>query len=754
VRKRGSHRDGDSGSIESSDDHRSRDSDGDHDPARDFRFANGGPPPLTSSSVPEQSRFEKPPDLERAKLQFDKDGRPFPSPSAPLDIRRRSTNVRELSYRSSPLSRSPGLGEIYPPSSPKVAEARMPTGRSSGHFVHRPVSPTEPSQRSESAQPISSLRPSTLGDRRYQYRPLDDSFIRLIRILPERKTMLRCEILHVSLRKLPQYVAISYAWGDAGDTRRIELEGSLIPISVSLHGALSALRQKSESVLVWADALSIDQQNTDERTQQIGLMTNIYASADSVAVWLGPEDDDSTEAVSILCDIADGGDSGVTLSEAVSTSAMRHALLAVVPLFERDYWHRLWVVQELFNASKISVYCGPTKVPWDVYNIASKTFRLERHLLERHIRRPKYGSSLNMVTNQDVLANHGPANLPDLRPLMEHDDEPLLAVLRVCRRKLASDPKDKLFGVLGILPEKVRNEFRADYGLSLKDIYTEIVDYILKTTESLDVICDAIHFPLRAGLSALPSFVPDWSHIPDTISLSASNGYTFKASGDTKAICRFLDERLNKLEVSAIYLDTVKRRGVAVGTLCTDDDFLTTFLQWRAILLDSTEKESEKGKLTAEQHFAKALSLGQVPPPWERPNQWLAVCYHVFASMLHIHLPYLKLDQTLLGFLDIDVDIQPSERMGFLINHFGRRMVGRCFFRTDEGRIGMGSGYMAPGDIVVIPLGCSTPILLRESRKRGEYRFVGDAYLHGYMDGKAVYKWKNGDAELKKYVLV
>jgi len=630
----------------------------------------------------------------------------------------------------------------------------MPMGRSPGHFIHRPVSPVESSQRSGSTQPIPSLGPSTLGDRRYQYRPLDDSFIRLIRILPERKTMLRCEILHVSLRKLPRYVAISYAWGDAGDTRKIELEGSLVPISVSLHGALSALRQKSESVLVWADALSIDQQNVGERTQQIGLMTNIYALAESVAVWLGPEDDDSTEAVSILCDIADGGDSGVTLSEAVSTSAMRRALLAVVPLFERDYWRRLWVVQEIFNANEINVYCGPTRVPWDVYKKASKMFKLERHLLERHLRQQKYGSSTDLLTYPAVLTANGPASLPDLRLLMEHVDEPLLGVLRACRRKLASDPKDKLFGVLGILPEKVRNEFRADYSRSLKDIYTEIVDYILKTTESLDVICDAIHFPLHAGLAVFPSFVPDWSHIPQAASLSHWHDYGFKASGDTKAICRFLDERLNKLEISAISLGTVKVRGAAAGTLCTWTDYLMTFLQWRAILLESTEKESEKGKLAAEQHFAKALSLGQIPSPWERPNQWLAVCYHLFASMLQSELPYLTLDQTLLGFLDIDMDIKPSERGRFLDKHFGSRMMGRCFFRTDEGRIGMGSGYMAQGDIVVVPLGCSTPILLRESRKRGEYQFVGDTYIHGYMDGKAVHKWKNEDAELKKYVLV
>ncbi|KAK0612217.1 heterokaryon incompatibility protein-domain-containing protein [Immersiella caudata] len=605
-----------------------------------------------------------------------------------------------------------------------------------------------------SAQPTSSYRTSVVGDRQHQYRPLEDSFIRLIRILPERKTMLRCEVVHVSLRNPPRYVAISYAWGDAGDTRKIELEGALVSISVSLHGALSALRQKSESVLVWADALSIDQQNPDERTQQVQLMSNIFAAAYSVAVWLGPEKDDSTEAIGLLCDLASHGSPAPKLADAMSSGSARRALLAVVPLFERDYWRRLWVVQEIFNAKDITVYCGPTKVSWGIYQDGSMTFRAERDLLERHARWQKYGPTSDQFTYPQVLVSNGPASLPNLRPIIEHKDEPLLEVLRACRRKLASDPKDKLFGVLGILPEKVRNEFRADYSLSLKEIYTEIVDYILKTTENLDVICDAIHFPSHKSSANLPSFVPDWSHIPQVASLSHWHAYGFKAAGDTKAVCRFLDERLNKLEISAVHLGTVSIRGISVGTLCTCDDYAMAFLQWRALLLQSIKKESEKGKLAAEQHFAKALSLGQVPSPWDRPNQWLAVCYHVFASFLQTNLPYLPLDSSLLGFLDVNVDIPPGEREVFLDKHFGSRMMGRCFLRTEEGRIGMGSGFTAPGDIVVVPLGCSTPILLRESGTRGEYRFVGDVYIHGHMDGKAVHKWKNGDAELKKYVLV
>lgn len=736
--------------MDSSDELVFRESDEEVQSPRDFRHVEGGPPPVIPSSVSAHSRLDDAADLDRRP---ERSTRPPPAPSAPIEIRRRSTTTRDVPYRSSPLSRGgSGVGENQLASSPSKNEGQIPITGSPGSFSQKVGTPVE-LQGSWSA-PASSVRTSVIADRHYQYKPLEDSYIRLVRILPERKTMLRCELVHVPLRKVPRYFAISYAWGDAGDTRKIELEGSLVRISLSLHGALNALRQKSESVLVWADALSIDQQNAEERTQQIQMMGSIFASAASVAVWLGPEKDDSTEAIGLLFELASHGSSSTKLGDISSSATTRRALLAVVPLFEREYWRRLWVIQEIFNAQDITVYCGPTKVSWGVYREASSIFRAERHLLDRQIRTEKHGSLTEQSTPTQILVSNGPASLPNLEHIIEREKEPLLDVLRACRRKLSSDPKDKLFGVLGMLPERVRSEFRPDYSLSLRDIYTEIVDYVLKTTENVDVICDAVHFPAHTSLATLPSFVPDWSHIPQVASLSHWNAYGFQASGDTKAVCRFLDERLNRLEISAIHLGKVKVRGVAVGTMCTSDDYVMAFLQWRALLLQSIKNESDKAKLLAEQQFTKALCLGQVPEPWDRPNRWLEVCYHVFASTLRLTLPYLPLDDLLMESLDAEVDIPPEDRESFLDSHFGSRMMGRCFLRTEEGRIGMGTGFMAPGDIVVVPLGCSTPILLRETGVRGEYLFVGDVYIHGYMDGKAVQKWKNGDAELKKYVLV
>jgi hypothetical protein len=75
--------------------------------------------------------------------------------------------------------------------------------------------------------------------------------------------------------------------------------------------------------------------------------------------------------------------------------------------------------------------------------------------------------------------------------------------------------------------------------------------------------------------------------------------------------------------------------------------------------------------------------------------------------------------------------------------------MGRTFCITKDGLMGMGTGFMGSGDIVVVPFGCSTPILLRAEGRRNEFRYVGDVYIHGYMNGEAL----ESNKPVRKYLL-
>jgi hypothetical protein len=67
----------------------------------------------------------------------------------------------------------------------------------------------------------------------------------------------------------------------------------------------------------------------------------------------------------------------------------------------------------------------------------------------------------------------------------------------------------------------------------------------------------------------------------------------------------------------------------------------------------------------------------------------------------------------------------------------------------------MGSGYMTAGDLVVVPFGCSTPILIRPATRPNEYSYAGDVYIDGYMNGEAVQETEanNPRRVVSKYML-
>ena len=621
--------------------------------------------------------------------------------------------------------------------------------------------------------PLSRVSSSagTLGKTVYRYTELREGEFRLVELLPARMSTIKCKVHHVPLRNPPPYTAVSYAWGDPGDTTTLRLENIEIPVALSLHGALGALRHPSRPTMVWIDALCIDQQNGAERTQQVHRMTDIYSNANSVAIWLGPEADGSDLATNILKRVADEADDPQRVLSFLTRKLTRNTLGTVVALFEREYWQRLWVVQEVFHARDKTVFCGSSVLPWSVYKRASDVFVDNKahisHFFPLHVPKSDRSTLSSHFGFSQVLTYQGPASLPDIASLTGLGDASLLEVMRACRRKLSTEPRDKVFGLLGVLPPATRDEFPVDYNLPVKEVYTNVVDYLVHTTRRIDVICESIHFPLHTSSFGLPSWVPDWSHCPLTAALGLT-GY-FSAAGRSKADAQFVGRRRRNLDMAALEVGRIRVAGMSVGTACTLGDYMMAFLHWRALLLGHLREgsmaahgwEDSQFSLRAQDIFCRTLCLDQIPKGWGTGQRggdshtWLVTTYHVFASLIQERLPELPIDRRLQLYaeMEVEVGIKSRERRGFLQEHFGSKMMGRCFCITEDGRMGMGSGAMTPGDVIVVPLGCSTPVILRPEGGRGEYRFVGDVYLDGYMYGKAVEEWKDQKRQLARYVL-
>ncbi|KAK3634539.1 hypothetical protein LTR56_015268 [Elasticomyces elasticus] len=138
------------------------------------------------------------------------------------------------------------------------------------------------------------------------YEPLDEirREIRLLRILPsiDRAATVDVELLTTSLdldSTLP-YSALSYVWGDARTKEAIRIDGTWFEIGESLANAFKHVRQETRDVILWADAICINQEDIPERNHQVSMMGSLYRQATKVIAWLGTTGDDSDLALEFI----------------------------------------------------------------------------------------------------------------------------------------------------------------------------------------------------------------------------------------------------------------------------------------------------------------------------------------------------------------------------------------------------------------------------------------------------------------------
>ncbi|KAF2237705.1 HET-domain-containing protein [Viridothelium virens] len=216
--------------------------------------------------------------------------------------------------------------------------------------------------------------------------PLDDGDVRLLKLhcgprdaelegnlvqrclLPQKKVKTkRLGSQIVAIPSPESYDALSYTWGDdwpKGQEKHIKIlvqsEVYIIRIRKNLFHALQQLRDESKSIYLWVDALCINQENGDEKSQQIQRMYLIYNKADQVRVWLGEEDNKSSEAIKFVTKCLNLDDFD-RLVQATPTSGSWDALST---LMRRPWFNRRWIIQEISLARDATLHCGKETLPW------------------------------------------------------------------------------------------------------------------------------------------------------------------------------------------------------------------------------------------------------------------------------------------------------------------------------------------------------------------------------------------------------
>lgn len=247
-------------------------------------------------------------------------------------------------------------------------------------------------------------------------------------------------------------------------------------INQNLYEALQHLRSRTSNRTLWIDAICINQADESERSRQVALMGDIYTCANHVVNWLGPSTQNTALGLEILAFLF--GDKDISSRppwERYKPSVFRAGLQDIL---KRDYFERIWVVQENALASMITLQIGSATLTW---RSGAPTHRA--------ICRMKFAvisPSWEAAGLRDI----------DVRPLLEILEQSMMVTRRnmgkSCREvtildqafdmryRKATDRRDMLFALRSMVPEGIRGSLVVDYDKSVDELYAEFFKEVEK----------------------------------------------------------------------------------------------------------------------------------------------------------------------------------------------------------------------------------------------------------------------------------
>lgn len=515
---------------------------------------------------------------------------------------------------------------------------------------------------------------------------------------------------------------------------------------------LRHLRFKEVERTLWIDALCINQDDVDERTEQVQKMRRIYSLADQVLAWLGEAADGSDEAIPAIEDIA-AKLSGrpiatISLQELREIGIQPEAInwTAIWKLCERPYWSRVWIIQELMSYHPNAKHLFGCGKQW-LSKSAMQTFWMWLQFLNGISFVLEGGEVLDPARIKGERGNP-PAWHMIITGQMFHDtpdgslDAPwtpqsLPWLLTSTRSFQATDQRDKIYALLGISTSD--GELIPDYSKTTEAVLIDYINHSISKEQNLRCL---LGNKLRPCMSTGPSWVPDlygeeakgmaWGYDPD-------NWNKFRPAGDSKSLISF-DGSMGRLKVKGF------RLGVLVDTV---GPFLSNIKF--AIRMDLGEgSEASQVGVGIYPHLDRFRQFWPHMPAHLQAVLWRTLVldqdFEAYPDPTTPAPPELgDMFQILLGFRSVPDDDDDFDAPGYHLRarRYCRRLemsleqaiYDRCFFWSDTGWMGLGCFGARPGDVAVVLFGGPLCFVLRPCEGETEFKLVGDAYVHGAMRG-------------------
>jgi hypothetical protein len=376
--------------------------------------------------------------------------------------------------------------------------------------------------------------------------------------------------------------------------------------------------------------------------------------------------------------------------------------------------------------------------------------------------------------------------------LYPNPSRPVTTILMLTLRKLASEPKDRVFALHSVFQRLGARLSAPDYDRNIEDVFCEATRLAIGQDKSLCILSyvNDLNKP-----QTWPSWVPAWS---ETIGPSPVEVNCFNAAGTSRPSYSFSPDGW-RLTVRGTVVDTVMMKterspmlgmrsmmapeegdiADARGTeakIKAYQDWIKTFHMFSTLsTITGTNKYGDRSK--HDKAFIRVLLQDFTTIPGSYTQQ-----QEVFDAYLNWKR---YLSATLLGTLfpmsKIEADLRPHDekasRLPESLHHltqtnewkilraieedpntakFERQVIlgnrSKTFFATKGGYYGTAPSSIQFGDSLVLVSGLQVPLIMRAvGEGQSEFKLLGPAYVQGVMYGEV---WPRGENQLKEFTIV
>jgi len=288
---------------------------------------------------------------------------------------------------------------------------------------------------------------------------------------------------------------------------------------------------------------------------------------------------------------------------------------------------------------------------------------------------------------------------------------------------------------------------KVDYALSAMQIFDALNDAAMDYHQDLRSLSYVLHTPNVPVSDDRPSWSPQWDHGTTRIANLTTwnfNKKIYKANTGTPSAMKYTRREGHCLILQGLQIDTVV---APISDLLIPNDFIAsqqgTSKTLNRILNSHNQDLNDRIYPPTGEPLSSAILQTLITDRNEKGNRTGKAKFYS-STLLYL------MQQT---------ELWPPAFNSVAVN----ACVMKRFFRTEGGYVGIGPQAMLAGDVVVVLFGAEVPFVLRrvedsniKNRKKKKvpvWRLVGQAYVHGVMDGEALKMWKAGVLRKEEFLL-